>query len=886
MLRLRLPEHFFFIRIILLMAIFILGSIPYSFSQEFIFTAAHPDGKGAANVTIEIVNPAETTGNAYSVTFSKNNDQLSYSVENTTLQLLAVRQLPFGATSAVFDGIRVTVKESEPFIDEIIEASYGGAPVEPPVHVFRPGDLQGRGEPNSTNEFTIVGGGGSGQYSRISRFADEAAPYDYELRFDGDPNNKNVFVHAFTGQGTFKNVPFSVWNTGIGTPDDPGDDYQMIAVGFDDSNNPAVYDGGASPSDGGPGTMFDRIYFWDFNKNVTPETDRNNDGRVDYDDFLFDINNSSSDISSDLNNRAYFRSETISRISLVSLNGNPNYRPPAGTTIRFTTSKPPTEEDLYSFTTPQFGLHATSTQIDFGVANIGGTIALPVQFNNNHTGAITVNNITASQTALSFSETAFAIAAGASKTVNVQFSPQQAGEFDATITVSSDDPYFPSYSIPVSAKIFSQSGGALKVLGQHDVHPSVTADIWGYQEQDSGREYAIVGYGYFVNPPNAGVMIFDVTDPAHPQKVSEINDMPGFDVKTWRHYVYGVNGTSNGLFGRIADIADVENPQIIGSFPTAHNIFITESGYLILAIPGISVYDLNPNPASPTLVWSDNQGNGHDAHVIGDTLYDFHGSNGTFIYDFSNPTSPQLLGAITDPAIQYHHSGWPSKDGKYLFICDELAQDPSPDVTVWDISDAGNPRRAAEFADPTATVHNLQIIGDYAFLSYYTAGFRILDVSDPENPQEAERFDTSFSSGEGFDGAFGVYAFAPSRNIYISDGQNGLFVFSFEKLGTGVGGSNSELPTHYAIFDNYPNPFNPRTTITYQLPEQSNVTLTIFNILGQPVRTLVNTEQKAGSYSITWDGLNEVQQQVSSGIYLYQIEADEFIETKRMLLVR
>lgn len=855
--------------------------------QKLTYYANQIEGNGTAFVKVEIVTPAATSGDNYRVFFNKNtSNDLLYSLENSTRQQRIIQQLPLGVTSDEFDGVKVTVTECHPCIDEILEVAYGGNSVNPPVHVFRPGDLRERGGANSTNEYTFVGGGAPGDISTIARSVSNAAPYDFELRFDGDPLGRNAIVHIFSGdRGTHFGMPFSLWNIGIGTPNDPSDDYQIVAVGYDDSGNPAVYDGGASPSDGGPGTMFDRIYFYDLNRNGGANADLNNDGIVSYDDFLFDVNQSGGDVSTLLTSRQYIRSEVLSRFSMVSLNSDPMYVPPVGTTIRVTTSKALSESDIYAFSTPIFAMSTLPSRLSFGAKTIGGVYTLPLQFQNNHTSEVTVSNIVASHPAFSVSETAFTLAPAGSHTIEISFSPQQPGVFNAEIIVTSNDPFYPNYSVPVTAKSFAQTGSDVKLLGQHDVHPSVTADIWGYVDQNGGREYAIVGYGYFSNPPNAGMMIFDVTEPANPVKVSEIKDMPGFDVKTWKQYAYSVNGNSSGMFGRVADLSDIHHPQVVGSFPTAHNLFISQDGYMILAIPGIRVYDLNPNPVSPTFVWSDNQGGGHDAHVIGDTLFDFHGGSGTFIYNFSKPIQPEQIGAITDPAISYHHSGWTSKDGKYLFICDELASDPTPDITIWDISVVGNPSKVGQYADPDATVHNLQVVGDYAFISYYTAGFRVLNISNPANPREVERFDTSFSTGEGYDGAFGVYAFAPSRNIYISDGQNGLFLFSFESIRTGIGDPD-DLPTHYALFDNYPNPFNPRTTISYQLPVQSKVKLTIFNIIGQPVRTLVDAEQKAGQHTLTWDGLNKAQEQVSSGIYFYKLETGDFRKTKRMLLLR
>ena len=410
--------------------------------------------------------------------------------------------------------------------------------------------------------------------------------------------------------------------------------------------------------------------------------------------------------------------------------------------------------------------------------------------------------------------------------------------------------------------------------------PGRAADVWGYVDSNTGKEYALIGYGIFSDPPDAGVVIADVTDPANPVQVANIDSVPGFDLKTWRHYMYTVNGRSNGL-GGIVDISDPENPKVVDSIPSAHNIFIDERGFMYMECPGLRIFDLNPDPTNPKLIWSDSTFDCHDASVIGNRLFDFHGSAGTNIYDVTDPSDPQLLGSINDPAIRFHHSGWPTEDGQFLFICDEGARHPTADFTVWDISDVRNPRKVGSFADPDAIVHNLYVVGNFAFTSYYTAGLRVFDISDPRNPIQLDEFDTApDTSGEVFAGDFGVYPFAPSGNIYVSDRQSGLFIFAFNEPTT-------EIPSQFILFDNYPNPFNPATTITYQLPKATLVRLIIYNALGQTIRTLVNAVQPAATYHrAVWDGQDESGKQAPSGIYFYRVETDNFKATKRMLLLK
>ena len=96
-----------------------------------------------------------------------------------------------------------------------------------------------------------------------------------------------------------------------------------------------------------------------------------------------------------------------------------------------------------------------------------------------------------------------------------------------------------------------------------------------------------------------------------------------------------------------------------------------------------------------------------------------------------------------------------------------------------------------------------------------------------------------------------------------------------------------ELPGSYGLLQNLPNPFNPSTTIKYMLAGEQPIytRLEVFNSLGQKVRILVDATQRAGIYSVTWDGLDDQGQEVSSGVYLYRIVAGDFVKIQRMLLM-
>ena len=93
-------------------------------------------------------------------------------------------------------------------------------------------------------------------------------------------------------------------------------------------------------------------------------------------------------------------------------------------------------------------------------------------------------------------------------------------------------------------------------------------------------------------------------------------------------------------------------------------------------------------------------------------------------------------------------------------------------------------------------------------------------------------------------------------------------------------------PDNYSLSQNYPNPFNPSTTLKYALKEDRYVKLNIYNMLGQRVKTLVNVFQSAGYKQVIWNGTNENGVKVPSGLYIYRIEAGDFVDTKKMLLLK
>ena len=123
--------------------------------------------------------------------------------------------------------------------------------------------------------------------------------------------------------------------------------------------------------------------------------------------------------------------------------------------------------------------------------------------------------------------------------------------------------------------------------------------------------------------------------------------------------------------------------------------------------------------------------------------------------------------------------------------------------------------------------------------------------------------------------------------IEITDSQTYDSEFGFNRLGLPAPVQLQTRPEVFALANNYPNPFNPATTIKYALPQAADVELTVYNVVGQPVRTLVAEHQSAGRYVVEWDATNDSGHRLASGMYFYRLAVGgEFLEVKKMLLLK
>lgn len=183
----------------------------------------------------------------------------------------------------------------------------------------------------------------------------------------------------------------------------------------------------------------------------------------------------------------------------------------------------------------------------------------------------------------------------------------------------------------------------------------------------------------------------------------------------------------------------------------------------------------------------------------------------------------------------------------------------------------------------TSIVHNVEIYGDYALIAHYTAGIRLLDISDPTNPTEVAWYDSRPSTNTNtFTGCWGVYMF-PSGKIIASDMNTGLYVLKPTITMLNAGNVSNTIPENFRLEQNFPNPFNPSTIIKFSLPKNTNVSLKVFNMSGKEVAQIINDRRDAGNYEVRFDAS---EYSLTSGIYFYELKTNDSKIVKKMAFVK
>jgi len=359
---------------------------------------------------------------------------------------------------------------------------------------------------------------------------------------------------------------------------------------------------------------------------------------------------------------------------------------------------------------------------------------------------------------------------------------------------------------------FSQTDFNMELVANVDINEGGN-DIWGYVDEATGIEYAIMG-------GVASTRVFSLEDHSNPVQIANI---PGTmttwrDIKTWRDKAYVVcDNCPDGLL--IIDMADPTN--ITWEFKSivlnetdsiyhqaSHNIFIDENGYAYLAggnyVDGVIILDLNVDPSNPTVVGFEDFYYAHDVYVRGDTMWTSDIYEGEFsAYDVTDKGNPIYLGGA-ETSSDFTHNAWLSDDGNYLFTTDERG---NAYVDAYDVSDLTNIKRLDLF-QPLETVgqgvvpHNTHYKDGYLVTSWYSDGVVITDANRPSNMVKVGSYDTYFEDQLGTRGCWGAYPWLPSGHIIASDRYTGLYVLrpTYQRA-CYLEGTVSNVITEQRVFD-------------------------------------------------------------------------------------
>jgi hypothetical protein len=171
-----------------------------------------------------------------------------------------------------------------------------------------------------------------------------------------------------------------------------------------------------------------------------------------------------------------------------------------------------------------------------------------------------------------------------------------------------------------------------------------------------------------------------------------------------------------------------------------------------------------------------------------------------------------------------------------------------------------------------------------AFDVRFKDGWRLVkDYGEVEVMSTSETLTIAYNIKLNADEHYNWVLTATSGEEYILDGIGELVIPSAERF---ILGLKEVVPATFTLHQNFPNPFNPITSLRYDLPEQAQVTLTVYDLMGREITQLINTTQEAGYRSVQWDATNMHGKPVSAGVYLYQIRAGEFVQIRKMVLLK
>lgn len=449
----------------------------------------------------------------------------------------------------------------------------------------------------------------------------------------------------------------------------------------------------------------------------------------------------------------------------------------------------------------------------------------------------------------------------------------------------------------------------LQLRGRLNDHGAYSG-VWGYTAPD-GREYALLGV-------YDGTSIVNIVDRANPYEVGFI---PGpvsawREIKTYREFMYIVNETGGGL--QIVSLDDPENPRPVAAylgFNTAHNITIEPRNFCAyicgsnVGEGGVEILWLG-DPRTPWRLgtWQDTYA--HDVHVRGDVMYVSAIQRGAlYIVNIRDVRNPRVLGIIGGYPGAFTHNAWTTLDAQYVLTTDEV---PGAYTRIWNISDPESPSAAGIYrplSAPGSAPHNVFVEGNLAYIAHYSAGVRVVDISDPYEPEEIAFYDTQPASDSGgFNGCWGLYPYyrnSPGLFVALDMGE-GLFVLEIaeglvaaerERANAedeGAARAEHEISTRIerasalSLSSRGANPLRPGSETTFEvlLDRPSPTTASVFDAGGRLVRRLAESGPPASRRAFAWDARDDDGRPVAAGTYWLSVRAGDMHESRRVVVLR
>ena len=293
--------------------------------------------------------------------------------------------------------------------------------------------------------------------------------------------------------------------------------------------------------------------------------------------------------------------------------------------------------------------------------------------------------------------------------------------------------------------------------------------------------------------------------------------------------------------------------------------------YIGCALNGATMY--NPCAAPGDII---------EDEALSFDLYNGHPGGGAYHYHTTSPGPLEVL-AYKMPDVVTNTTPGSAEleifgincDGVVVMGCTEL-DGSAVDPTEWDAQNG----HVSDMVGMDGTVY---------FENRYHTHICYDDITDLDND------DMGLGEGNGYPD----HEFTPEISYYETPGYAGLHNNTSNNRCMGLDAPVEEddgwvlaldddmmIPGEFALYNNYPNPFNPTTVLDYDIPENSFVNVTIYDMTGRRVKTLVNANQSAGFKSVVWDATNFVGQPVATGVYFYRIVAGDFVQMKKMVFVK